>query len=118
MMRWLDDIINSMDMNWANSRRWGNLAYCSPWGSKESDMTEQLNNTATNGNSFNDSCFLVNSFALGLYASHSASTLLPEIALCPLDKAKSLDFISVCQIIILLQPSGTINSSPEMLVAR
>ena len=105
MMRWLDDIINSMDMNWANSRRWGNLAYCSPWGSKESDMTEQLNNTATNGNSFNDSCFLVNSFALGLYASHSASTLLPEIALCPLDKAKSLDFISVCQIIILLHPS-------------
>ena len=44
-------------------------------------------------------------FALGLYASHSASTLLPEIALCPLDKIKSLDFISVYQIIILLHPS-------------
>ena len=39
-MRWLDDIINSMDMNQANSRRWGNLAYCSPWGCKESDTTE------------------------------------------------------------------------------
>ena len=29
-MRWLDDIANSMDMNWASSRRWGTLAYCSP----------------------------------------------------------------------------------------
>ena len=68
-------------------------------------MTEQLNNTATNGNSFKDSCFLVNSFALGLHASHSAFTLLPEIALCLLDKVKSLDFTSVYQIIILLHPS-------------
>ena len=30
---------------------------------------------------------------------------LPEIALCPLDKVKSLDFISVYLIIILLHPS-------------
>ena len=26
----------------------GNLAYCSPWGCKESDMTEQLNNNKRN----------------------------------------------------------------------
>ena len=32
---------------WANSGRWwgqGSLAYCSPWGHKESDTTEWLNN--------------------------------------------------------------------------
>ena len=33
---------------WANSRRWwwkGSLVCCSPWGCKESDMTEWLNNS-------------------------------------------------------------------------
>ena len=29
-----------------DSEGYGSLAYCSPWGCKESDMTEQLNNTA------------------------------------------------------------------------
>jgi len=42
-MRWLDGIIDSMDMSL--SKLWeldgqGNLACCSPWGCKESDMTE------------------------------------------------------------------------------
>ena len=27
----------------------GSLAYCSPWGHKESDVTEQLNNNNNNG---------------------------------------------------------------------
>ena len=45
-MRWLDCITDSMDMNL--SKLWeivkdGNQACCSPWGCKESDMTEQLN---------------------------------------------------------------------------
>ena len=45
-MRWLDDIIDSMDMSL--SKLWelewkGSLACCSPWGCKELDMTEWLN---------------------------------------------------------------------------
>ena len=44
-MRWLDDITSSMDTNlrklWIIDREaW--LACCSPWGRKESDMTERL----------------------------------------------------------------------------
>ena len=46
-MRWLDGITNSMDMSiWVNSGSWwwtGGQACCSPWGCKESDMTEKLN---------------------------------------------------------------------------
>ena len=47
-MRWLYGITNSMDMS-LSGLRWcwtgvgdgqGGLAYCSPWGYKESDMTE------------------------------------------------------------------------------
>ena len=48
-MRWLDGIINSMDMRltrlWENSEGQGSLACCSPWGLKESDRTERLNKT-------------------------------------------------------------------------
>jgi len=49
-MRWLYGITNSMDMS-LSGLRWcwtgvgdgqGGLAYCSPWGYKESDMTEWL----------------------------------------------------------------------------
>ena len=45
-MRWLHGITYSMDMSL--SRLWesegqGILVCCSPWGHKESDMTEQLN---------------------------------------------------------------------------
>ena len=50
-MRWLDGLINSMDMSL--SKLWdigkplkgqGSLVCCSPWGHKESDTTEQLDN--------------------------------------------------------------------------
>ena len=46
-MRWLDGISDSMDMSlsklWGDGKgRQGSLACCSPWGLKESDMTEQL----------------------------------------------------------------------------
>ena len=51
-MRWLAGITDSMDMNL--SKLWGlfvdgqgNLASCSPWDCKESDMTEWLNWTDT-----------------------------------------------------------------------
>ena len=47
-MRWLDGIIDSMDMNefeeaWGVGDGQGSLACCSPWGCKESDTTERLN---------------------------------------------------------------------------
>ena len=41
-MRWLDGITDSMDMG-LNKFRELVLACCSPWGHKESDMTEKLN---------------------------------------------------------------------------
>ena len=48
-MRWLNGITNSMDMGLSklqemvkNREAW--CAACSPWGRKELDMTEQLNN--------------------------------------------------------------------------
>ena len=47
-MSWLDGITNLMDMSLSKLQelvldREGSLAYCSPWGLKELDMTEQLN---------------------------------------------------------------------------
>ena len=44
-MRWLDGITNSMDMHLGGlgvGDGQGGLACCSPWGRKESDMTERL----------------------------------------------------------------------------
>ena len=46
-MKWLDGITDSMDMSLSKlqelSDGQGSLACYSPWGRKESDMTEQLN---------------------------------------------------------------------------
>ena len=44
-MRWLDGITDLMDMSLSKFRELveGSLACCSPWGRKESDMTEWLN---------------------------------------------------------------------------
>ena len=45
-MRWLDGIANSMDISLNKlpvHDGQESLAYCSLWGHKESDMTEQLN---------------------------------------------------------------------------
>ena len=46
-MRWLDGITDSMDMSLREVRELdngqGSLMCCSPWGRKESDMTERLN---------------------------------------------------------------------------
>ena len=46
-MRWLDGTTDLVDMEFeqtpGDSERQGSLACCSPWGLKESDMTEQLN---------------------------------------------------------------------------
>ena len=43
-MRWLDSIIDSMDMSlrklWEIVKD-GSLVFCGPWGRKESDTTEQ-----------------------------------------------------------------------------
>ena len=41
-MRQSDGIINSVDKSFSEGQ--GSLAQCSPWGSKESDTTDQLNN--------------------------------------------------------------------------
>ena len=48
-MRWLDGIIDPMDMSVSkqgDSEGQGGQACCSPWGRKQSDMTEQLNNSS------------------------------------------------------------------------
>ena len=47
-MRWLDAITDSMDMSLSRLQEFagdgqGDLASSTPWGCKESDMTEQLN---------------------------------------------------------------------------
>ena len=45
-MKWLDGITDSMDMSLSRIQELlmdRGLACCSPWGRKESDMTEQLN---------------------------------------------------------------------------
>ena len=49
--RWLDDIIDSMDMSLSRQRdseRQESLVCCSPWGHKELDMTSQLNSSNKN----------------------------------------------------------------------
>ena len=47
-MRWLDGIINAMDVEFeqtlGDSEGQGRLVCCSPWGRKESDTTPRLNN--------------------------------------------------------------------------
>ena len=47
-MRCLDGIIHSMDMSskqaLGDNDGQGNVTCCSPWGRKESDRSEQLNN--------------------------------------------------------------------------
>ena len=43
-MRWLDGITDSMDTSLSRLQEMMNMACCSPWGHKELDMTEQLNN--------------------------------------------------------------------------
>ena len=52
-MRWLDCIINSMDISlhklWELVKRQGSVACCSPWDDKESDMTELLEQQMDNG---------------------------------------------------------------------
>ena len=45
-MRWLDGITDSMDMSPADGEGQGSLACCRPWGRKELDMTELLNNNS------------------------------------------------------------------------
>ena len=58
-VRWLDGITDSVDMSMSklweiakdteawrgDSERHGSLACCSPWGGKESDTTQRLNNS-------------------------------------------------------------------------
>ena len=48
--RWLDGITDSMDIGlsklWRDGEGQGSLAYLIPWGVKESDATEWLNNSA------------------------------------------------------------------------
>ena len=48
-MRWFDSITDLMDMSEQAAgvgEGWGSLVCCSPWGHKELDTTEQLNNSS------------------------------------------------------------------------
>ena len=42
-MRWLDGSGHEFEQALGDGDRQGSLVCCSPWGHKESDMTEQLN---------------------------------------------------------------------------
>ena len=44
-MRWLDHRFDGREFEQAPGvgDRYGSLVYCSPWGCRESDMTERLN---------------------------------------------------------------------------
>ena len=56
-MRWLDGIIDSMDMNVSKLRDGegqGCLACCSPWRSKGADTPERLNNNNSNDSGSRD----------------------------------------------------------------
>ena len=58
-MRWLDSITDSMDMSLSklsDSEVQGNLASCSPWGCKESDMTWDWT-TINEYSRVNNSCY-------------------------------------------------------------
>ena len=48
-MRWLGGVTESMNIEFeqtqGDSEGQGSLAFCSPWGHKELDMTERLNNS-------------------------------------------------------------------------
>ena len=78
-MRWLDDITNSMDIESErtpeDSEVQKSLASCSPWGCKELDLSEQLNNKSLRYKNFifdnrltelllvvKDSCYVRNHF--------------------------------------------------------
>ena len=61
-MRWLDGIIDSVDIfeqTPGDGEGPGSLVCCSPWGCKESDMTEILNN---------NSCYKITCHPKCLYA--------------------------------------------------
>ena len=51
MKRWLDGITDSVDLleqALGDGEGQGNLVCCSPWGRKESDMTERLDKNSNN----------------------------------------------------------------------
>ena len=89
--RWLDGIIDSMDMSLnKDGEGQGSLACCSPWGCKELDMTEQLKN--------NNSGFIPKS----LINLHKFSIV--NVSVCiPTNSVRGFPFLHTLFIIYCLQ---------------
>ena len=95
-MRWLDSITDSMVMNliklWGDGGELRSLACYSPWGHKESDMTQQLNNKAciyllasnvlSTAHSNRKQCFPVRIFKVCIVFKHASSCNKRTHALC------------------------------------
>ena len=124
-MRWLDGITSSKDMRLSKLQELvegqGNLACCSPWGHKESDMTEQLtnNNKCSSGaNKWFGWALCMPSMpyrcmtyvgkekkkTTNVFATQSTSFLVPSLPAAPIKKQPhSLPYAEILKLLLILR---------------